>query len=256
MLIVAPMAGHFPTLLRHTVKTMLADHDVYITDWKNARDVPPGRRTLRRGRLYRPHDPLLRAYGSGAHVVAVCQPCAALLATVAVMAQADHPCQPRSMTLMAGPVDTRVSPTTVNQLATEHPIEWFEQNLITHRAAPLSRRASPGLSGLHAGIGLPVDELGAPYPAHVDLFDHIRKGEEEKAEANRNSTTSISRSPTCRRSSISRPCRRCSRNSTAPGQVRIPWHARRARRDPQDRAAHRGGRARRYLLCRPDARGA
>ncbi|MEJ0025637.1 MAG: polyhydroxyalkanoate depolymerase [Rhizomicrobium sp.] len=185
VLIVAPMAGHFPTLLRHTVKTMLADHDVYITDWKNARDVP-----LTAGRFgvddYIDHTiRFFEHMGPGAHVVAVCQPCAALLATVAVMAQADHPCQPRSMTLMAGPVDTRVSPTTVNQLATEHPIEWFEQNLITtvpRRYPGAHRRVYPGFMQVSAFLSM---NLARHIRAHVDLFDHIRKGEDEKAEANR-----------------------------------------------------------------------
>ena len=185
VLIVAPMAGHFPTLLRHTVKTMLADHDVYITDWKNARDVP-----LAAGRFgveeYIAHTiRFFEHLGPGAHVVAVCQPCAALLATVAVMAQAEHPCQPRSMTLMAGPVDTRVSPTTVNQLATEHPIDWFEQNLITtvpRRYPGAHRRVYPGFMQVSAFLSM---NLARHIRAHIDLFDHIRKGEDEKAEANR-----------------------------------------------------------------------
>jgi len=185
VLIVAPMAGHFPTLLRHTVKTMLADHDVYISDWKNARDVP-----LEAGRFgvdeYIEHTiRFFEHLGPGAHVVAVCQPCAALLATIAVMAQAEHPCQPRSMTLMAGPVDTRVSPTTVNQLATEHPIEWFEQNLITtvpRRYPGAHRRVYPGFMQVSAFLSM---NLARHIRAHIDLFDHIRKGEDEKADANR-----------------------------------------------------------------------
>ena len=185
VLIVAPMAGHFPTLLRHTVKTMLADHDVYISDWKNARDVP-----LEAGRFgvdeYIEHTiRFFEHLGPGAHVVAVCQPCAALLATIAVMAQADHPCQPRSMTLMAGPVDTRISPTTVNQLATEHPIEWFEQNLITtvpRRYPGAHRRVYPGFMQVSAFLSM---NLARHIRAHIDLFDHIRKGEDEKADANR-----------------------------------------------------------------------
>ncbi|MEI9993555.1 MAG: polyhydroxyalkanoate depolymerase [Rhizomicrobium sp.] len=185
VLIVAPMAGHFPTLLRHTAQTMLPDHDVYITDWKNARDVP-----LAAGRFgvdeYIEHTiRFFEQIGPGAHVVAVCQPCAALLATVAVMAQDDHPCQPRSMTLMAGPVDTRVSPTTVNQLATEHPIEWFEKNLISSvpgRYAGAHRRVYPGFVQVAAFMSM---NLPRHVRAHADLFDHIRKGEDAKADANR-----------------------------------------------------------------------
>ncbi|MBS0471940.1 MAG: polyhydroxyalkanoate depolymerase [Proteobacteria bacterium] len=185
VLIVAPMAGHFPTLLRHTAKTMLADHDVFITDWANARDVP-----LSAGRFgldqYIAHTiRFFEKIGPGAHVVAVCQPCAALLATVAVMAQGNHPCQPRSMTLMAGPVDTRINPTAVNELATEHPIGWFEKNLITTvpgRYAGANRRVYPGFMQLTAFMSM---NMARHVRAHVDLFDHIRKGEDEKAEANR-----------------------------------------------------------------------
>ena len=185
VLIVAPMAGHFPTLLRQTAKTMSADHDVYITDWKNARDVP-----LDAGRFgtdeYIEHTiKFFEQIGPGAHVVAVCQPCAALLATVAVMAQAGHPCQPRSMTLMAGPVDTRVSPTSVNELATGHSIEWFEKNLITtvpRRYPGAHRRVYPGFVQVSAFLSM---NLPRHIRAHLDLFDHIRKGEDEKADANR-----------------------------------------------------------------------
>ena len=117
MLLVAPLSGHFATLLRATVRTMLPDHDVFITDWHNARDVP-----LTAGRFgvdeYIEHlIKFLEVMGPGAHVVAVCQPCVAVLAAAAVMAQAGNPAQPRSMTLMAGPIDTRVNPTKVNELA-------------------------------------------------------------------------------------------------------------------------------------------
>ena len=124
------MSGHFATLLRATVKTMLVDHDVYITDWHNVRDVP-----LTEGRFdfdgFVDHViKFLQVMGPGSHVVAVCQPCVPVLAAAALMAQDRDEAQPRSMTLMAGPIDTRVSPTKVNALAIERPIEWFEQNLI------------------------------------------------------------------------------------------------------------------------------
>ena len=185
VLIVAPMAGHFPTLLRQTVKTMLAEHDVYITDWKSARDV-----SLSAGRFgvdeYVEHTIwFFEKLGPGAHVVAVCQPCAALLATVAVMAQSDHPCQPSSMTLMAGPIDTRVNPTAVNELATGHPIEWFEKNLITtvpRRYPGAHRRVYPGFLQLSAFMSM---NFPRHVRAHLDLFEHIRKGEDEKADANK-----------------------------------------------------------------------
>ena len=110
MLLVAPLSGHFATLLRNTVKTMLPEHDVYITDWHNARDAP-----LSAGRFgfddYVEHlIKFLEIIGPGAHVVAVCQPCVAALAAAAVMAQQGNAAQPRSMTLMAGPIDCRVNP--------------------------------------------------------------------------------------------------------------------------------------------------
>ena len=121
MLVVAPMSGHFATLLRGTVRTLLPDHDVYITDWHNARDVP-----LRHGRF--DLDDFMRARhrvpatpsGPGSHVLAVCQPTVPVLAAVALMAQDRNPAQPRSMTLMAGPIDTRLNPTKVNELAKAH----------------------------------------------------------------------------------------------------------------------------------------
>jgi len=185
VLIVAPMAGHFPTLLRQTVKTMLAEHDVYITDWKSARDVP-----LNAGKFgideYIEHTIwFFEKLGAGTHVVAVCQPCAALLATVAVMAQSNHPCQPRSMTLMAGPIDTRINPTAVNELATGHPLEWFQKNLITtvpRRYAGAHRRVYPGFLQLSAFMSM---NLPRHVRAHLDLFEHIRKGEDERADANK-----------------------------------------------------------------------
>jgi poly-beta-hydroxyalkanoate depolymerase len=131
VLVVAPMSGHFATLLRDTVRTMLIDHDVYITDWHNARDVP-----LAAGRFgldeYIEHlMQFLAVMGPGAHLMAICQPCVAALAAVALMSEDEHPATPASLTLMAGPIDCRISPTEVNKLATTKPIEWFESKLIS-----------------------------------------------------------------------------------------------------------------------------
>ncbi|HLN09239.1 MAG TPA: polyhydroxyalkanoate depolymerase, partial [Xanthobacteraceae bacterium] len=130
VLVVAPLSGHFATLLRGTVRTMLPEHDVFITDWHNARDV-----NLAHGRFgfdeYIDHIiSFLEKIGPGTHLVAVCQPCVAALVAATVMAQDNNPAQPRSMTLMAGPIDTRVNPTKVNELAVSQPIEWFERTLI------------------------------------------------------------------------------------------------------------------------------
>jgi poly(3-hydroxybutyrate) depolymerase len=153
VLLVAPMSGHFATLLRETVRTMLADHDVYITDWHNARDVP-----LAAGRFgldeYVEHIiDLLGVIGPGAHLMAICQPCVEALAAVALMSEDGHPATPRSLTLMAGPIDCRIMPTRVNELATSRSIEWFEGNLITTvpaRHPGNERRVYPGFLQLAA----------------------------------------------------------------------------------------------------------
>jgi len=181
MLVVAPLSGHFATLLRGTVRTLLHDHDVYITDWHNARDVP-----VMAGRFdfedYVDHVVgFLEAIGPGAHVLAVCQPCVQVLAAVAVMAEADHPAQPRSMTLMAGPVDVRINPTRVNALATERPISWFEKRMIAtvpwgFRGA--GRRVYPGFLQLASFMAM---NSGRHRGQHLDLYFHLVRGEAERA---------------------------------------------------------------------------
>jgi poly(3-hydroxybutyrate) depolymerase len=182
VLLVAPLSGHFATLLRGTVHTMLPEHDVYITDWHNMRDVAP-----REGQFgfddYIAHlIHFLEVIGPGAHVVAVCQPCVAVLIAVAVMAEAGNAAQPRSMTLMAGPIDPRVNPTKVNKLAESKPIEWFEQNLIATvpmRYAGAFRRVYPGFVQLAAFMSMNIDRH---LKAHRDLYDHLVTGEIEKAQ--------------------------------------------------------------------------
>ncbi len=186
VLLVAPMSGHFATLLRGTAQTLLAEHDVYITDWHNARDVG-----LRHGRFdfddFVAHViAFLQAIGPGAHVVAVCQPCVAVLAAVAIMAEDDDPATPRSMTLMAGPIDTRINPTAVNHLATSRPIRWFEDNLIDvvpPRYDGAWRRVYPGFTQLAAFMSM---NLNRHIKAQFDLFCHLANGEKDKAAIIRN----------------------------------------------------------------------
>ena len=181
VLMVAPLSGHFATLLRATVRTMLAEHDVFITDWCNARDVP-----LTAGRFgcdeYIDHlIKFLEVMGPGAHVVAVCQPCVAVLAAVAVMAQAKNPAQPRSMTLMAGPIDTRVNPSKVNALAKKRSIDWFERRLtasVPLRYPGAFRRVYPGFVQLAAFMSMNIDRH---VKAHRELYDNLANGEIEKA---------------------------------------------------------------------------
>jgi len=183
VLLVAPLSGHFATLLRNTVKTLLPEHDVYITDWHNARDAP-----LSAGRFgfddYVEHlIKFLEIIGPGAHIVAVCQPCVATLVAAAVMAQTNNPAQPRSMTLMAGPIDCRVNPTKVNELATSKPMSWFEQNLIA--TVPLRypgafRKVYPGFVQLAAFMSMNIDRH---VKAHRELYDNLVAGELAKAAA-------------------------------------------------------------------------
>ncbi len=183
VLLVAPMSGHFATLLRNTVQTLLPEHDVYITDWHNARDAPAAA-----GRFgfdeYVEHLILfLDKIGPGAHIVAVCQPCVQALVAAAVMAEEDHPALPRSMTLMAGPIDTRIAPTKVNELAKEKPIEWFERNLISRvpwRYKGAGRRVYPGFVQLMAFMSMNMDRH---VKAHQDLYCHLVAGDIDKASA-------------------------------------------------------------------------
>jgi poly(3-hydroxybutyrate) depolymerase len=181
VLLIAPLSGHFATLLRSTVRTMLPEHDVFITDWHNARDVPTSE-----GRFgfddYVDHlIRFLEAMGPGAHMLAVCQPCVAALVAAAVMAQNGNPAQPRSMTLMAGPIDCRVNPTKVNELANSKPIEWFERHLLARvpfRYDGAFRRVYPGFVQLAAFMSMNIERH---LKAHRDLYANIVDGDHAKA---------------------------------------------------------------------------
>ena len=185
VLIVAPMAGHFATLLRHTARTMLADHDVFITDWNNARDIPLTEGHFGTGEYVDHLIRFLEAIGPGAHAVAVCQPCAATLTAVAVMAKHENPAIPRSVTLMAGPVDASINPTEVNKFATSHSISWFKKNLIArvpNRYPGAGRHVYPGFIQVSAFLSMnPARHIRAQW----DLFGHILRGQEHEADANR-----------------------------------------------------------------------
>lgn len=183
MLLVAPLSGHFATLLRSTISTLLTDHDVYVTDWHNLRDVPLASGTFGFAQYIEHVILFLETLGPGAHVMAVCQPCVQVLAAVATMAVEGNPAQPLSMTLMAGPIDTRISPTKVNELASSKPIEWFRKNLIATvpmRYKGAGRAVYPGFVQLLAFMSM---NLERHKKAHRDLHDHLVKGETEQAEA-------------------------------------------------------------------------
>ncbi|MGC0388663.1 poly(3-hydroxybutyrate) depolymerase [Bradyrhizobium liaoningense] len=181
MLLVAPMSGHFATLLRGTVKTLLQDHDVYITDWHNPRDIPRSE-----GRFglddYTEHlIDFLGQLGPRPHMVAICQPSVSALAAAAIMCEDNHPSRPATLTLMAGPIDTRIQPTRVNEFAKSKPIEWFEQNLINYvpmQCRGALRKVYPGFVQLTAFVSM---NLERHIKQHMDLANHIAKGEKEKA---------------------------------------------------------------------------
>jgi polyhydroxyalkanoate depolymerase len=181
VMVVAPLSGHFATLLRSLVRTLLPDHDVCITDWHNARDVG-----VEHGRFgfddYVDHlIEWLELLGPPTHMIAVCQPCVQVLAAAAVVAQSGSSAQPRSMTLMAGPIDTRINPTKVNELAMSRPIDWFETNLIAHvpaRYRGSGRRVYPGFVQLAAFMSMNIDRHRK---AHLDLYECLVRGDVEKA---------------------------------------------------------------------------
>lgn len=176
VLVVAPLSGHFATLVRNTVRELVKDHDVYVTDWYNARDIP-----LSAGRFgldeYADHVVrFLGAMGEGSHVLAVCQSCVPALVATAVMAEDGDPAVPRTLTLMAGPIDARVNPTEVNHFAMSRPLWWFERSVITR--VPFTRRGAmrrvyPGFLQVSAFINM---NRTRHVKAHVGIFRDLVAG--------------------------------------------------------------------------------
>ena len=154
VLLVAPLSGHHATLLRDTVRALLPAHDVYVTDWIDARMVPLSAGPFHLNDYVRYVQDFIRHLGPDVHVISVCQPTVPVLAAVSLMASANDPCQPRSMVMMGGPIDPRQSPTQVNRLATTKPYSWFE-NQVIHPVPPRypgsGRKVYPGFLQ-HAGF--------------------------------------------------------------------------------------------------------
>ncbi len=185
LLVVAPMSGHFATLLRGTVATTLPDHEVYLTDWIDARDVP-----IKYGR-FGLDDMIdliidfIRQLGPGGHVMAVCQPAVPVLAAVSLMAAQKDPCQPVSMVLMGGPIDPAANPTEVNRFAHSHSLAWFEHTVITTvpaRYPGAFRRVYPGFLQLAGFISMNLDRHVA---AHWRMFRQLAEGDCDAAAATR-----------------------------------------------------------------------
>ncbi|HEX8526263.1 polyhydroxyalkanoate depolymerase [Allosphingosinicella sp.] len=183
LLIVAPMSGHYATLLRGTVERMLPRHDVYITDWRDAKLVPVdcGRFDLDDYIDYLIE--FLERIGPGAHMLAVCQPAVPAYAAAALMSAEKHPARPRTLTLMGGPIDSREAPTAVNTLATQRPHSWFSQNVIATIPYPYpgaGRAVYPGFLQL---AGFMTMNLGNHLNSHWELFKHLVEGDGESADA-------------------------------------------------------------------------
>lgn len=182
ILIVAPMSGHYATLLRGTVEAMLSHGEVYITDWADARDVPLSHGDFDLDDYIDYVIEVIHELGEGVHVMAVCQPTVPVLAAVSLMHQRSDNLVPASMTLMGGPIDTRRNPTAVNELATERGTDWFKRNVLVRVPFPNTgcmRRVYPGFLQL---TGFMTMNLDRHLDAHRDLFWHLVEGDEDSAE--------------------------------------------------------------------------
>ncbi len=181
LLIVAPMSGHYATLLRGTVEAFLPNHDVYITDWTNARMVPTSEGPFDLDDYIDYVISILHALGGDTNVVAVCQPSVPVMAAVAVMEADDDPYAPTSMILMGGPIDTRVNPTAVNDLAKKRGIDWFRTHVITKVPFPnpgFMRDVYPGFLQLNGFVSMNLDRH---IEAHKQLFLNLVKGDGDSA---------------------------------------------------------------------------
>jgi poly(3-hydroxybutyrate) depolymerase len=185
VLVVAPYSGHYATLLRDTVSSLLKDHEVWITDWENARDVPMTRGIFTLEHYIDYLMAFMRYLGPRCHVLAVCQPAVPVLAMTSLMSASEDPCAPLSMTLMGGPIDTRVNPTKVNELARTKPLDWFHKSVIArvpHYYLGAMRRVCPGFLMLSGFMSLNIER-------HIEsnklLFRHLVQGDEDGAESHR-----------------------------------------------------------------------
>ena len=177
VLLVAPMSGHYATLLRGTVTSLIEEHDVYVTDWADARSVPVVEGAFDLDDFIDYLIEFTQFIGPNTHIIAVCQPAVPALAATAIMAQRNDPLAPASLTMMGGPIDTRRNPTAVNKLASEKPLSWFENNVISVVPFPHAgtmRRVYPGFIQL---TGFMTMNLERHVNAHVGLYNDLVKGD-------------------------------------------------------------------------------
>ena len=185
VLIVAPLSGHYATLLRGTVEAMLPDHDVHINDWQDVRMIPADADRFNLNDYIDYVIDFLHYLGPNTHVIAVCQPSVPVIAAASVMSSWGDLCVPASITLMGGPIDTRESPTAVNKLAADHDVAWFEKNVIAVVPPPYpgaGRHVYPGFIQLTNFISM---NLERHMESFHELFDHLVLGDEEEADKRR-----------------------------------------------------------------------
>jgi poly(3-hydroxybutyrate) depolymerase len=182
LLIVAPMSGHYATLLRGTVARLVENQEVWITDWADAKTVPPSAGRFDLDDYIDYLIEFLRFIGPQTHMLAVCQPSVPAFAAAAIMGAENDPCRPVTLTLMGGPIDTRASPTTVNDVAMERPLNWFRDNVIA--TVPLTypgggRRVYPGFLQLAGFLSMNIE---SHMMSHYEMFKHLTLGDQESAD--------------------------------------------------------------------------
>ena len=257
LLIVAPMSGHYATLLRGTVEAFLPNHDVYVTDWVDARMVP-----LSEGRFdlddYIDYlISILHALGGDISIVAVCQPSVPVIAAVALMEADDDPYVPNAMVLMGGPIDTRVNPTAVNKLAEKRGIDWFRTHVITKVPFPnpgFMRDVYPGFLQLNGFVSMNLDRH---IEAHKQLFMHLVRGDGDSAQKHKEFYDEyLAVMDLAAEFYLQTVDTVFVRHALAEGQNDASRPAGRSGPHQARRAAHRRRRARRYFRRRPDRGGA
>ncbi len=185
LLIVAPMSGHFATLLRGTVARMLERAEVFVTDWADAKSVPLSAGSFSLDDYIDYVIGFFEHIGPGAHAMAVCQPSVPLFAATALMGEDKHPCRPLTLTMMGGPVDTREAPTSVNDVAMQRPLEWFQHTVIA--TVPLAypgagRKVYPGFLQLAGFMSM---NLGQHMQSHYQMFQHLVAGDGESVDSSK-----------------------------------------------------------------------
>ena len=257
LLIVAPMSGHYPTLLRGTVEGFLPNHDVYITEWVDARMVPVSEGGFDLDDYIDYLISMMHVLGGDVHVLAVCQPSVPVLAAVARMEADNDPYVPHSMVLMGGPIDTRENPTQVNKLAETRGIDWFRRNVITKVPFPnpgFMRDVYPGFLQLHGFVSMNLDRH---IEAHRKLFHHlVQERWRFRAETSRILRRISRRHGSPRRVLSANGRYRICAARFAQGRDDPSRCSHRSRADPPRRLAHGGGRERRHFRRGSDRGGA